>query len=120
MDVKQFIKDYYENLLTPENLKNFLHPQAIIEWHSQRGYVEMDTAEIVKFMEVVSRNNTTLRFRVTHLVAEGEDKVAAKYINYLESADDLNIEKEVSHGISIWELKDNKLYRGYIITNQIS
>lgn len=120
MDIKQFITDYYNSLLKPENIKNFLHPQAVIEWHSQRGYVELDATDVVKFMEVVSKNNSNLRFRVTHLVAEGENKVAAKYVNYLESKEELGAEKEVSHGISIWELKDNKLYRGYVMTNQIS
>jgi hypothetical protein len=118
MDVKQFIIDYYHALLTPEGVKDFLHPQVLIEWHSPRGYLELDIKDIIKFSEVISKQYTTLRLNVTHIVAEGDNRVSVRYINMVTTPDDPENEKELSQSISIWELKNNKLYRGYVMSHQ--
>lgn len=119
MDVKQFIIDYYHALLKPETLKDFLHPQVLVEWHSPRGYVELDIKDLIKFSEHISKQYSTLRLVVTHIVAEGDKKVSVRYINMITTPEDPLSEKELSQSMSFWELKDNKLYRGYVMTHQI-
>lgn len=118
MDVKQFIIDYYHALLRPEKLRDFLHPQVLVEWHSPRGYVELDIKDLVKFSEVISKQYTTLRLNVTHVVAEGDNKVSVRYTNMITTPQDPLSEKELSQSMAIWELKDGKLYRGYVMTHQ--
>lgn len=119
MDVKQFIIDYYHALLTPEKLKDFLHPNALVQWHSPRGYLELDYKELIRFSEFTSKQYSTLRLKVTHVIAEGDNKVSARYINYITTPDNPLEEKELSLSMSIWELLDGKLYRGFVMTHQI-
>lgn len=118
MDIKKFIIDYYHALLDPEGVKDFLHPNMLIQWQSPRGYLELDANELVQFSKMISKQYSTLRLEVTHIVAEAEDKVAARYINFITTPDNPTIEKELSHSIAIWQLKDGKLYRGFVMTHQ--
>lgn len=118
MDVKQFIVDYYHALLDPQKVKDFLHPQMLIEWQSPRGYLELDVKDLLKFSEVVSKQYSTLKLNVTHIIAESDNRVAVRYINLITTPEDPLNEKELSQSMSIWELKDNKLYRGYVMTHQ--
>jgi hypothetical protein len=95
-----------------------LHPQVLVEWHSPRGYVELDIKDLIRFSEMISKQYATLRLKVTHVLAEDDNRVAARYINLITTPDDPYSEKELSQSMSVWELKDNKLYRGYVMTHQ--
>lgn len=114
MDVKQFITDYYHTLRNPEEVRKFLHPNLRIEWYSVRGFIELDGDEVVRFAKQFGSNYATLRLEITHIIAEG-NSVSVRYINYVTTDDD-PFERALTQSVAIWELQDNKLYRGYIMS----
>jgi predicted SnoaL-like aldol condensation-catalyzing enzyme len=115
MDIKQFITDYYHALVNPEEVKKFVHPNLRIEWHSVKGFIELDSDEVVRFAQQFGKNYATLRLEITHIIAEG-NSVAVRYINYVTTPDDPH-ETALTQSVAIWELQDNKLYRGYVMSH---
>lgn len=118
MDIKEFITGYYNALLKPEEVTKYVHPQMVIRWQSSKGYLELEPNDLLNFSKLISKQYTTLRLDVLDVMAEG-DKVAVRYASIITSPDNPLEEKELSHSMSMWELKDNKLYRGYVITSDL-
>jgi len=114
MDVKKFITGYYHALINPQEVRKFMHPNLKIEWHSTRGYVELTAGEVIQFAEQMQKNYASLRIEITHIVVEGSS-VAVRYINYVTTTDDA-FEKPLTQSVAFWELQDNKLYRGYVMS----
>lgn len=116
MDIKSFILDYYKALLNPEEVKKYLHPQMLIKWQSNKGYLELEVNDLLNFSRLISKQYSTLRLNVSDVIVEG-NKVAVRYTNFITTPDNPLHEKELSNSMSMWELKDNKLYRGYVMTH---
>jgi predicted SnoaL-like aldol condensation-catalyzing enzyme len=52
------------------------------------------------------------KMRITHVVAEGQ-MVSLRYSHFVKTFENPREEMLLAHFFVIWEIKDNKLYRGY-------
>lgn len=116
MEPKELVLAYYNALIDPEKVTKYVHPDLLIQWDSTRGYVEIDSTEIVVFAKQSQKAYNTLRLEISHIIQEG-NTVSVRYINHITTHEDPYNEKAIFHSVAIWEIKDNLLYRGYVMSH---
>ncbi|GAA4114623.1 hypothetical protein GCM10022393_14220 [Aquimarina addita] len=114
---KEIVTSFYETDLihTPEAFSEYLHPEVQLDWTSSFGFRKKNLEDIKMLFEGMSTSFETLRCEISHLVSEKSMvTLRGSYIARLIE----NPEKEevIAHCMAIWELKDDKLYRGYMIS----
>lgn len=117
MTPKEIVKAFYESDLANDlNLvSRFYHKECKIIWNSSKGYTELDYNAVYKFFKGITESYNSLRFQTSHLLAEG-NHVTSRHTLYactIESPDD---EIPLAHYISILEIKDQKIYRAFEIS----
>jgi predicted SnoaL-like aldol condensation-catalyzing enzyme len=93
-------------------VNNFLHPDVVLEWHSTKGFLKLHHDEIIALSSELSKAYVRSKSRITHIVEEG-NTVAVRYSHYVKTIENPREEMLLAHFMVIWELKNNKLYRGY-------
>ena len=116
---KEVVRSFYESdLLKDEQaFSEFLHPQIELYWNSSFGFNKKTYEEIKAMFKDMSASFESLKCEMTHLISEG-DQVSVRYTYLAKTIEDPDKEEAIAHFISIWELKDDKLYRGYQISQQ--
>ncbi|MDR6301022.1 nuclear transport factor 2 family protein [Mesonia maritima] len=117
MDGKTLVKDFFESefYANSEEIKNYLHPEVKIFWNSSTGFYKLDFESFKKMSSEMGKSFESLNCDITHLLQE-DNNVTIRFsynVNTIESPDE---EIPVAHFIAIWEMKDEKLYKGYIIS----
>jgi hypothetical protein len=86
-----------------------------IFWNSSTGFYKLDFESFQKMSYEMGKSFESLNCDITHLLQEGNNvTIRFSYnVNTIESPDE---EIPVAHFIAIWEIKDEKLYKGYIIS----
>lgn len=112
MNPKALVKSFYESdfYKNPEVLKGFLHEDCELYWSSSSGFVKFDYNEIVNHGDRISKSFQELRAEISHLIAE-DNFVTVRYTYYAITFDNPEEEICLAHFISIWEVKDGKLYK---------
>lgn len=112
MSPKEFVKSFYESdfYKDPEVLKGFLHPECELFWSSSSGFVKFDFDEIMAHGVRISQSFKELRADISHIIAE-ENFVTVRYTYYVVSFENPEEEFCLAHFISIWEVKEGKLFR---------
>lgn len=114
MTSKKLIQDFYksEALINPILMKDFLHPEIVVEWNSSKGLIRMKYDEIILFTEDLSRAYIRSKVVISHLVQD-VNTIAVRYSHYVKTIENPREEMLLAHFMTIWEVKDEKLYRGY-------
>lgn len=114
MSAKKIVQEFYKSdaLLEVETVANLLHPEIILEWHSTTGFLKLNYTEIINYTTQLSKAYIRSKSRITHII-EDHNTVAVKYDHYVKTIENPREEMLLAHFMVIWELKDNKLYRGY-------
>ncbi len=114
MSPKELVKSFYESdfYKNKEVLKKFLHPECEVNWSSSEGFIKLDYDGIVNHGKIVSESYKTLRTEISHLLAEG-NTVTVRYTYYVVTFDNPEEEICLAHFISIWEIKNDMLYKCY-------
>ncbi|MGB0974524.1 MAG: nuclear transport factor 2 family protein [Flavobacteriaceae bacterium] len=112
MSPKELVKSFYESdFYKNQNvLKTYLHPESEVLWSSSDGFVNLQYNDIINHGKNVSESYKSLRTEISHLIAEG-NMVTARYTYYVVPFDNPDEEICLAHFISIWEVKDNLLYK---------
>jgi len=112
MNPKEFVKSFYESdfYKSTDVLKSFLHPECELYWSSSSGFVKFDYDEILAHGVRISESFKELRAEISHLLAE-DNFVTVRYTYYAVTFDNPEEEICLAHFISIWEVKEGKLYR---------
>lgn len=113
---KKIVKIFYEiDLIHSEAaLKEFLHPDFVLNWNSSFGFQKKNYSEFLALFKgmqsafVFSRNN------ITHLLAE-KNTVTVRHTFYAQAIE-RSKEDAIAHFISILEIKEGKIYKGYVIS----
>ena len=106
--VKSFYEsDFYKDL---EILKGFIHPECELYWSSSSGFVNFNYTEILEHGVRISESFKSLRADISHIIAE-DNFVTVRYTYYAVSFEEPEDEFCLAHFISIWEVKEGKLYR---------
>jgi predicted SnoaL-like aldol condensation-catalyzing enzyme len=117
MTPKEIVKSFYEsNLAEGINIiPQYVHPECQLHWNSSSGYNVMDYDGILQFFKNISAAYHTIKSQISHLL-EDENQVTIRYTLFASTIEDPDNEQPLANFISIWEIKDGKLYRGYEIS----
>jgi hypothetical protein len=116
MSSKNIVKAFYDlDLSKKTDVLSYFHNDCEILWNSSKGQSIHGINEIKILLEELYKNYHSYTSRVTHLL-EDNGVVTARYTVYVTSIETPDKEDALAHFITIWELKDNKLYRGYQIS----
>ncbi len=116
---KDIVRSFYETDLihSSEAFSEFLHPEIELFWNSSFGFNKKNFNDIKMMFSEMAASFETFRCEISHLLAE-DDKVTIRYTYFAKTIEDPDKEEAIAHFITIWELKDDKLYRGYQISQQ--
>ncbi len=116
---KDIVRSFYETDLIhkTEAFSEYLHPETELYWNSSFGFVKKGFEDIKTMFGEMALSFETFRCEITHLIHEG-DMVTARYTYFAKTIENPDKEEVIAHFITIWELKDGKLYKGYQISQQ--
>ena len=118
---KEVVRGFYKSdLLKDETiLEKYFHPEAVLIWNSDDGLTIMHNEELIAFFLEIRRTYFDLRLEVSHLLAD-DNHVTIRYKYYVRTIENPDEELGIAHFIAIWEVKDDKLYRGYQISQPVT
>ncbi len=114
MSPKELVKSFYKsNFYKDEDvLKTYLHPECEIFWSSSDGFINLKYDDVINHGKTVSESYKSLRTEISQLIAE-DNSVTIRYTFYVVTFDNPEEEICLAHFISIWEVRDNLLYKCY-------
>lgn len=119
MTPKEIVRNYYESDLVHDKglIDRYLHPQCTLHWHNTKGYTQLNLNQIKKLYDNINQNYETTRVKISHIIEEG-DLVTTRYTLFVTPIETPEEEQPLAHFITIWQLKDGKLFDGYEISQQ--
>ncbi|WP_264521430.1 nuclear transport factor 2 family protein [Flavobacterium sp. N1994] len=114
MSAKEIVQAFYKSdvLLETDSVSKLLHKDVILEWHSTKGFLKLKHQEILDLTTELGKAYVRSKARITHIIEEG-NTVAVRYSHYVKTIENPREEMLLANFMVIWELKNNKLYRGY-------
>ena len=111
---KKLVQDFYKSdaLINSEVMSSYLHPDVILDWNSSKGFIQMKYKDIVDMADELGKAYVRSKAKISHIVKEG-DTIAVRYSHYIKTIENPREEMLLAHFMVIWELKDNKFYRGF-------
>lgn len=118
---KEIVKNFYKsNILKDKTIfEKFIHPELILIWNSKDGLTIMNYDDLIGFFSEIRRTYHDLRIEVSHLLAD-DDHVTMRYKYYVRTIENPDEELGIAHFMVIWEIKDDKLYRGYQVSQPVT
>ena len=108
--VENFYKsDVYKN---PDLLAKYLHPEAVLYWNSSSGFHKLDYDGIFKMLKEISKSFHSLRAEISHLIRK-KDMVTIRFTYFVKTIENPREEMPMAHFMAIWEIKDEKMYKGH-------
>ena len=114
MSAKSLLENFYNSdIANNEALVNdFFHKDCELHWNISYGFTLLKYDDVIAFFEGVRSSYNSLRFSHTHLLESG-NYVTSRHHVYAQTIEQPNDEVLLAHFIALWEVKDNKLYRCY-------
>ena len=113
MTAKTIVQSFYDlDLATSKDAMDKFHEDCELHWNSSKGFTKLDYNGIDKMMEGVRESFHSFTYKLSHLL-ESDNTVTARYTVYVTSIERPDKEDPLAHFISIWEVKDGKLYKGW-------
>jgi len=118
---KSIVKEFHQaDLLKEETvLENYFHKDLELIWNSADGLTIMNLDDLNDFFSEIRRTYHDLRIEISHLL-EDDNYVTIRYKYYITTKENPDEELGISHFMSIWEIKDKKMFRGYIISQPVT
>jgi ketosteroid isomerase-like protein len=119
-NAKHIVKSFYnaDFVKDTEAIKTYLHEDVVLIWNSTDGLKIMKYTDIVDTFNEISRTYNELRIEISH-VLEDENYVTIRYKYYIRTIENPYEELGIAHFITIWEIKDGKLYHGHQISQPV-
>jgi hypothetical protein len=114
MSAKELIQNFYNSdaLIDSEILKEYLHSDVVLDWNSSKGFVQLNYDSMLNMSDDLSKAYVRSKVRISHIITEN-DLISVRYSHFVKTIENPREEMLLAHFIAIWEIKDNKLYRGY-------
>jgi len=114
---KKLVQDFYKSdaLINSEIMSSFLHPDVILDWNSSTGFKQMKRQDILTLCNDLSKAYVRSKARISHILKDGNE-IMVRYSHYIKTMENPREEMLLAHFMVIWEIKDDKLYRGYQIS----
>jgi predicted SnoaL-like aldol condensation-catalyzing enzyme len=72
----------------------------------------MNYDSILNLSQELSKAYVRSKVRISHIIAEN-DLVSLRYSHFVKTIENPREEMLLAHFIAIWQIKDNKLFKGY-------
>jgi predicted ester cyclase len=114
MTAKELVTEFYQSdaQRKKEILQNFLHDEIEFHWHSSKGFLKLNKNALLDLSSEMGRSYTSLRFDFSHMIQE-DSTVSVRGTYYATPIETPSDETVLAHFSTIWEVKENKLFRGY-------
>lgn len=114
MSAKKIVQQFYKSdaLIDSEVIKDFLHPEVIVEWNSSKGLIKLDYDSLIDLSNDLNKAYVHSKVKISHIITEN-DLISVRYSHFVKTIENPREEMLLAHFIAIWEIKDNKLFRGY-------
>ena len=121
MGPKKLIKAFYNAhvIEDPDIVSRFFGKEIILTWHSSEGCVTMGFDALDQFFKEINKTYADLRAEVTHIIKE-DHHVAVRSTYYARTIENPDEELAISHFIAIWEVSDNKIIKGSMMSQPAS
>lgn len=118
---KQVVREFHQaNIINDETiLENYFHKDLVLIWNSADGLSIMNYDDLIAFFLEIRRTYNDLRIEISHLLEDG-NHVTIRYKYYVSTIENPEEELGISHFIGIWEIKDDKMYRGHIVSQPVT
>ena len=118
---KEIVRNFYLSDILHDAgvLERFFHPELVLIWNSSDGLAIMNYDDLIKFFTEIRKTYHDLRVEVSHLLQD-DDHVTVRYKYYVRTMENPDEELGISHFIAIWEIKDQKMYRGYQVSQPVT
>lgn len=118
---KEIIKDFYSKPILEDRtvLKSFFDQNVEVTWNSSNGLTVLDFGSIFELFEGIRKSYTDLRVEISHILSD-ENFVTVRHKYYVKTFENPDEEIGIAHFIAIWELSDDKIIRGHIISQSAS
>ncbi|WP_027126783.1 hypothetical protein [Gelidibacter mesophilus] len=117
MSPKEIVKSFYESDFANDQnlLSKYIHKDCQLHWNSSTGYRVLDYKGLDLFFKNIVSSYHSINSQISHLLQDNE-QVTIRYTMFVNTIEDPENEQPLANFISIWEVKDGKLYRGYEIS----
>lgn len=114
MKPKDIVIDFYKSdvLLDRKTVSELLHPEVTIDWNTNEGYIQMNYEDILSLTDELSRAYVRSKIRISHILQE-KNLVSLRFSHFVKTIENPREEMLVGNFFVIWEIKDDKLYKGY-------
>jgi hypothetical protein len=114
MSAKEIVQKFYKSdaLIDSDVMKEFLHPDVLLDWNSSKGFLQLNYDSLVNLSHDLSKAYVRSKVRISQIIAEN-DTISVRYSHFVKTIENPREEMLLAHFIAIWQIKDNKLFRGY-------
>ncbi len=114
MKPKDIVLEFYKSdvLLDKKIVSELLHPDVTIDWNSSKGFIQLDYDDILSLTDDLVKAYIRSKIRISHILQEN-DLVSLRYSHYVKTIENPREEMLLGNFFVIWEVKEEKLFRGY-------
>lgn len=114
MTPKDIVLEFYKPdvLLDRNAVKALLHPEITIDWNSSKGFIQMNYDDILALTDDLNKAYLRSKTKISHIIEEG-NMVSVRYSHFVKAIENPSEEMLIAHFFAIWEIKDDRLYRGF-------
>ncbi|SRR5690554_5958089 len=114
MSPKELLIQFYESDIVNniDYVEQFYHKDCELHWNSSKDFKILKYKDVLDFFKNINISYVSLRYEISHLLEEGSF-ITSRHTVYARTIENDDEETPLAHYISIWEVKDNKFYRGY-------
>lgn len=116
-DVKKIVIDFFESdfYLSEATFKKFIHKDTEINWNGSTGFSQLNYESFKNRVLEMGKSYQKLIPKISHVIAEN-NKVCIRFLMLVE-VNELEETEQLADFMSIWEIKDNQLWKGFIVSN---
>jgi hypothetical protein len=116
MSAKSVVQKFLDSdLAKDQETIDLFHKDCKLNWHSSKGFTEIDYNGIASKLKAIQKSYESFKYSYSHILQDGHI-VTSRSTIYVTSIERREKEDALAHFISIWEVKDGKLYKGYEIS----
>lgn len=117
---KKIVKDFYSSDFFNDAsvMKKYVHPEMELFWNAKTGYSYLNYSQVKELLAESSKSFDATRTTITHLISKG-NTVTIRFTLSVSTIERPEKMDPMAHFMTIWELKDGKLYKGYKMSQPV-
>lgn len=114
MKPKDIVLEFYKSdvLLDRKIVSELLHPEVTIDWNTSKGIIQMNYNDILSLTDELAKAYVRSKIRISHVIQE-KNLVSLRFSHFVKTIENPREEMLIGNFFVIWEVKDDKLYKGY-------